>query len=126
MDKVLLIKKPENSLKTIEIQDMDEPGELRDLLNCETMETVICELEGNKYRILLDENGRPEQDDTHAIKRISVLTSSTEYLFSNMIYGSVLLCRQKNNRLIGLTEEDITIIKRHIRQFPRMGTVLVV
>ena len=125
LDKVLLICKPQNDIKKVFIHNMKETKGFRRLIGCDALESVVCEIEGKKYRILLDEDGRPCDYEENRERKISVLSASEEELFSNIIYGSIILCKQNGELLIGLEEDEISSIMRHIRRFPKMGKVLV-
>ena len=116
--RVILIDKENNKVTEPDI-DLSELDDIYKYLKCTYFEALAFIMNKKKYLILCDEEGRLKmKKEAHPEKKVSVVSPIAE------IVGNVIICKQKEEELVGLTDADFTLLRPFIRNVEELGYLL--
>lgn len=78
-------------------------------LNCSCIDIVSRRIGGKRFDIVCDDEGLFKEDC-----RISAFDRD----WQPMLCGSLFVCKSHEGELVGLTDEEITHVLRHVRKIP--------
>ena len=116
--KVIWIDKENNKVTEPDI-DFSELDDIYKYLNCDCFEALAFILNKEKYLILCDEEGRLKMNqEEHPEKKVSVVSPLAE------IVGNVIICKQREDEMVGLTDADFNLLRPFIRNVKELGYLL--